>query len=192
MNALPSRLMIALYYDQFGDELQVGEMPEPVPAANGVATYGTERGFLDGSSLEFDMGDGFREDGTLWIEKQFAVSDSMPTKVTTSFYLFNEFQSEFNTFHAKSVIGVDNPDEQIDFTTIGETDSAQGWVPFKDEQIIGPAADPVWVALGIRVAWETPRTYWIDRVTVTTRAVPEPTGACLLLAGPCGLTILCR
>lgn len=165
---------------------------ETETGTDGVVSHSTERGYLDGTSLEFDMGDGFGDDGTLWIEKQFAVSDSKPTKVSVTFYLFNEFQSDVNTFQVKSAIGADDPNEQIDFATIGETDTAQSWVPFSYEQVIGPTADPVWVALGIRVAWETPRTYWIDRVVVSTTIVPEPTGACLLLAGLFGLTILRR
>lgn len=165
---------------------------ESSSGTDGAVSHSTERGYLDGTSLEFDMGDGFGDDGTLWIEKQFAVSDSKPTKVSVTFYLFNEFQSDVNTFQVKSAIGTDNPEEQIDFETIGETDSAQGWVPFTYEQVIGPTTDPVWVALGIRVAWETPRSFWIDRVVVSATAVPEPTGACLLLAGLFGLTILRR
>jgi hypothetical protein len=159
---------------------------ESSSGTDGNASHSTERGYLDGTSLEFDMGDGFGDDGTLWIEKQFAVSDSMPTKVSVTFHLFNLEQSDFNTFQVKAAIGINDPDEQIDFETIGETDSAQGWVPFTYEQVIAPTSDPVWVALGIRVAWETPRTYWIDRVVVSTTTVPEPTGACLLLGGlPC-------
>jgi hypothetical protein len=159
---------------------------------DGVVTHSTERGFLDGTSLQFDMGDGFGDDGTLWIEKQFAVSDSQPTRVSVTFQLFNLEQSDFNAFQVKAAINLEDPNEQVDFETIGSTDTAQGWVPFTYEQLIAPTTDPVWVALGIRVAFETHRDYWIDRVVVTTSAVPEPTGLGLLLAGVAGLGLIRR
>jgi hypothetical protein len=60
-----------------------------------------------------------------------------------TFYLFNGFQSDFNTFQVKSTISVTNPEEQIDFETIGETETAQGWVPFTFQQVIAPTIYPV-------------------------------------------------
>jgi hypothetical protein len=156
---------------------------ESETGTDGVVTHSTERGYLDGASLKFDMGDGFGDDGTLWIEKQFVVSSTQPTHVSLNFQLFNLEQSDFNAFQVKAAIGTDDPEEQVDFNTIGSTDTAQGWVPFTYDATIPPSASPVWVAVGIRVAWETPRVYWIDRVAVTTEIVPEPSGASLLLAG---------
>jgi hypothetical protein len=54
---------------------------ESTSGTDGVATHTTQRGHLDGASLEFDMGDGFGDDGTLWIEKQFAITGGKPTEV---------------------------------------------------------------------------------------------------------------
>jgi hypothetical protein len=159
---------------------------------DGVATHSTERGFLDGTSLQFNMGDGFGDDGTLWIEKQFAVSAVQPTLVSVTFQLFNLEQSDFNAFQVKAAIISNDPDEQNDFETIGSTDTAQGWVPFTYEQLIAPSSNPVWVAVGIRVAFETHRDYWIDRVVVSTTAVPEPLSAGLLLGGLIGLAFFRR
>lgn len=156
---------------------------ESPTGTDGVVTHSTERGFLDGTSLQFDMGDGFGDDGTLWIEKQFAVSGTQPTHISVNFQLFNLEQSDFNAFQVKAAISTDDPDEQVDFATIGSTDTAQGWVPFTCDAMIPPSASPVWVAVGIRVAWETHRDFWIDRVVVTTEIVPEPSGASLLLVG---------
>ncbi|HEY3393146.1 MAG TPA: PEP-CTERM sorting domain-containing protein [Lacipirellulaceae bacterium] len=153
---------------------------ESTSGTDGVATHSTERGYNDVASLKFDMGDGFGDDGTLWIEKQFAVPAGVPTPVSLSFQLFNEFQSDFSTFEVKAAISTQNPNEQADFTTIGSTDSAEGWVPFTYEDTIISPSGQVWVAAGIRVAWETPRVYWIDHVTVSTMAIPEPTTAALL------------
>ena len=156
---------------------------ESETGTDGEVTHSTERGYLDGASLKFDMGDGFGDDGTLWIEKQFSVSSTQPTHVSVNLQLFNLEQSDFNAFQVKAAIGTDDPDEQVDFTTIGSTDTAEGWVPFDFEQVIAPTSEPVWVALGIRVAWETHRDHWIDRVVVSTMFVPEPASAIFLLAG---------
>jgi hypothetical protein len=148
---------------------------------DGVATHSTERGYLDGTSLHFDMGDGFGDDGTLWIEQPVAISDTMPTHMKLEFQLFNEFQSDFNTFEVKAFLGALNPEEQVDFATIGMTDSAAGWVPFTYDNIINSPSGQAWVAVGVRVAWETHRDFWIDRVAVTTTVLPEPSTSTLLL-----------
>ena len=163
---------------------------ESPTGTDGVVTHSTQRGYLDGASLKFDMGDGFGDDGTLWIEKQFAVSPTLPTQVSVSFQLFNQEQSDFNAFQVKSAIGIDDPDEQIDFETIGSTDTAQGWVPFTYEHVIAPSSSPVWVAVGIRIAFETHRDHWIDRVVVTTTPIPEPSTAGLQLLGMVGAALL--
>jgi hypothetical protein len=174
------------------DDWQQQWHKESETGTDGVVTHSTDRGFLDGTSLQFDMGDGFGDDGTLWIEKQFAVSDSLPTFVSVTFQLFNLEQSDFNAFQVKAAISLTDPNEQIDFETIGSTDTAQGWVPFTFEQLIAPTTDLVWVALGIRVAFETHRDYWIDRVVVTTVTVPEPANAAMMLAGLVGMAVFFR
>jgi hypothetical protein len=157
--------------------------------SDGVVTHSNARGYNDGTSLQFDMGDGFGDDGTLWIEKQFAVSPTMPTHVDLAFQLFNEFQSDFNTFQVKAAISTENPEQQADFMTIGSTDTAEGWVPFSFDRIVNSPTGQVWVALGIRVAWETHRDYWIDHVVVSTAAVPEPITAVLLLPTVAGIAL---
>ncbi|HEX2476617.1 MAG TPA: hypothetical protein VHK01_17825 [Lacipirellulaceae bacterium] len=159
---------------------------ESTSGTDGVATHSTERGYLDGASLKFDMGDGFGDDGTLWIEKQFLVPAGVPTPVSVLFHLFNQFQSDFNTFEVKAAISTSNPNEQADFTTIGSTDTAEGWVPFTYEDTITSPSGQVWVAAGIRVAWETPRVYWIDHVVVSAMVVPEPASATILAVGCIG------
>ena len=165
---------------------------ESPTGTNGVVSHTTERGYLDGASLEFDMGDGFGDDGTLWIERQFAVPAGVPTQIDLAFHLFNEFQSDFNTFQVKAAISTGNPDVQADFTTIGETDSAAGWVPFMFGDTITSPSGQVWVAAGIRVAWETPRVYWIDHVAVSTTAIPEPSAAATALKGLAGIALASR
>lgn len=162
----------------------------PPGGSDGVVTHSTERGFNDGASLKFDMGDGVGDDGTLWIEKQFAVSPTLPTHIAVTFQLFNENQGDVNTFEVKTAIGVKNPEQQADFTTIGVTDTALGWVPFEFGQTIAPSLDPAWVALGIRVSYEGHRDYWIDHVVVSTNVVPEPSNIALVISAFAGIALL--
>jgi hypothetical protein len=143
----------------------------PPPGTDGVVSHSTERGYLDGASLKFDMGDGHGDDGTLWIEMPFAVSTELLTRVAVEFQLFNSFKGIPN-FEVKATIRPDNPNEQADFKTIGVTDTAEGWVPFAFEETIINPAGQAWVALGVRVAWETHRDYWIDHVVVSTTVIP--------------------
>jgi hypothetical protein len=162
---------------------------ESETGTDGVVTHNAERGFNDSASLKFDMGDGFGDDGTLWIEKQFAVAADLPTLVDLTFQQFSLEQSDFNTFEVKAAISTDNPQVQADFTTIGNTDSIPGWAPFQYGQTITSTTGQVWVALGIRVAFEGHRDYWIDHVTVNTKLIPEPSTA-VLAAGLVCLTLL--
>jgi hypothetical protein len=148
----------------------------------GVVTHSTERGFNDGASLKFDMGDGFGDDGTLWIEKLFSIAPATPTRIALSFQQFSLEQSDFNPFQVKAAISTEDPQMQADFATIGNTDSVAGWAPFDYDQLITSPTGQVWVALGIRVAFEGHRDYWIDHVTVTTDAIPEPTSTTLITA----------
>jgi hypothetical protein len=141
--------------------------------SDGVVTHLPGLGYLDSASLRFDMGNGFGDDGTLWIEKQFAIPVSVATPVGLGFQLFNDELSEVNTFQVKAVISTQNPNLQPDFTLIGETNTAEGWVPFGHTQTVNSATGQVWVALGIRVAWETPRVYYIDHVTVAIPSGPS-------------------
>ena len=143
----------------------------PPPGTDGVVSHSVERGYLDGASLKFDMGDGHGDDGTLWIEMPFAVSIVLPTRVAVEFQLFNSFKGIPN-FEVKATIRLDNPDEQADFKTIGVTDTAEGWVPFVFDETITSPTGQAWVALGVRVAWETHRDYWIDHVVVSTTVIP--------------------
>jgi hypothetical protein len=146
----------------------------------GTVIHTTERGYDDFGSLRFDMGDGLGDDGTLWIEKAFAVPAGVPTPIALSFQLFNLQQSDFNQFQVKAAIATESPERQEHFATIGVTDTAAGWVPFEYEQIVTSPSGQAWVALGVRVAWETHRDYWIDHVAVTVIPEPSTTGLGIL------------
>ncbi|MCK4623927.1 MAG: PEP-CTERM sorting domain-containing protein [Phycisphaerae bacterium] len=160
----------------------------PPGGTDGIVSLSTVRGYNDGASLLFDMGDGRGDDGTLWIENSFPVQIGTPTDVGVSFQLYNVSQSDMNTFNVKTYIGQENPDQQWDFAYLGETDTEAGWVQFDYDQTVMSNTGEVWVAVGIRVAWETHRDYWIDHVEVD--VVPEP--MTLALMGLGGLMVLRR
>jgi hypothetical protein len=148
------------------------------------------RGFDDGASLLFDMGDGFGDDGTLWIERAFAAPGSAPVIVRIDFQLFSESQSDFNQFEVKAFAGPDDPDVQADFTTLGPTELVAGWSDYHYETTVQPSGGQVWAALGVRVAWETPRQYGIDKVTAT--VTPEPAGGVLASGAALGACVASR
>ena len=135
-----------------------------------------------GGSLKFDMGDGLGDDGTLWIARRFAAPAKSAAPVTVSFDLFSPQESFVNNFQVKVAVREDKPDQQSDFVTIGETGQLAGWVPYSFTRTLTSQSGGVWVAVGIRVSWETHRDYWIDHVSVTGPAVPEPLGGVGLLA----------
>ncbi len=141
--------------------------PEYPDGVAGEVTLSDVRGYNDGTSLKFDMGDGSFDDGTLWIEKAFTIPADTPTEVSVSFQLWNVDYSDFNRFGVRGCISEQDPDVEGDFTTIGWTDTAAGWVQHGYQQTVTSSSGRAWIALGIGVCWETPRLYWIDHVEVS-------------------------
>ena len=102
--------------------------PEYPDGVAGEVTLSDVHGYNDDTSLKFDMGDGSFDDGTLWIEKAFTIPVNTPTEVSVSFQLWNDGYSDFNRFEVLSRISEQDPDVEEDFTPIGETLTAAGWV----------------------------------------------------------------
>ena len=170
----------------FTDSLEgweTGWHKDSTTGTTGTVSWSAERGSGDGGpgSLKFDMGDGFGDDGTLWIARRFPAPAGVTAPMTVSFDLYSEEESFVNNFQVKATIRPDKPDRQNDFVTIGETNTAAGWVPYSYTRTLTSQTGSVWVAVGIRVAWESHRDYWIDGVSVTGVAVPEPAGCTILL-----------
>jgi len=157
----------------------------------GVVSWSNERGSGDSTSLKFDMGDGRGDDGTLWIARQFPSLAGLQTATSVSFDLYSSRASDANRFQVKAAIREDKPGEQSDFITIGETNVAAGWVPYSYSRSVSSQSGNIWVAVGIRVAWETHRDYWIDHVSVTNTSVPEPASMVLLAGGAAFLLVRC-
>lgn len=139
----------------------------------GVVSLSDERGYRDGHSLKFDMGNGRGDDGTLWIEKAYDVPAGVTTPVGVSFALFNTRRSDANLFQVKAYIGERDPQVQTDFDWIGLTNLTNGWDNrFTHVKHVTAPSGRAWVALGISVAWESHRDYWIDHVRVSTAVIP--------------------
>ncbi len=157
------------------------------PSIVGNVSLDSDLGYGDTQSLKFDMGTGFGDDGTLWIEKSYLVPPGVPTNVDASFYLYSLDQSDLNQFQVKAYVGATAPQVEADFSQIGWTDEQAGWYPYDYSRTIASASGTVWVGLGVRVDWEGPRTYWIDDVQVS-GVVPEPSTFALLATAGLGLT----
>ena len=153
----------------------------------GEVTLSDVHGYNDDVSLKFDMGNGAGDNGTLWIEKAFTISANTPTEVSVSFQLWNDFYNPVNRFIVTGCISDLNPEVQDDFTFIGETNTAYGWVQHGYQQTVTSSSGQVWVGVGIGVAWEGPFTYWIDSVEVS-GVLPEPATLSILTFG--GLAML--
>jgi hypothetical protein len=144
------------------------------PGSLGIVTLDSTKGFSDSSSLKFDMGNGLGDDGTLWIERTFSATNGVPIEVSVDFELFSLQQSDFNTFTVVAYVGNTDPNAEVDFSIVGSTDTAAGWVQYNHSAKVTPVTNQVWVAVGISIVWETHRDYWIDHVSVA--GVPEPVG----------------
>src|SRR5690606_9746147 len=92
----PTTAMSATYVSDFATGLdgwqQQWHKESPTGTA-GQVSHTTERGSGDAASLLFDMGDGFGDDGTLWIEKMFTIDPGVPTNIGVAFQQFSLEQS---------------------------------------------------------------------------------------------------
>jgi hypothetical protein len=166
-----------------------------VPAAAAVVTEGFETGFGDwnpdtdglapawsvkrsteqahaGSySLQVFM-DGRQDDGTTWVERKFAVAPRTTVRVTVSFWLWSERQSDLNGWSVVASAGIKDPEIERDFTTIGFTEQTAGWASFSlTRSVTADASGTIWIAVGTSVLWETQRHHFIDDVSVEILAI---------------------
>lgn len=95
------------------------------------------------------------------------------TEVTAevSFWLWSEQQSDFNTWPVVGFVGTNDPEREVDFKVIGQTDQGAGWTRYSHREVIrsGPSGE-VWVAFGFGATWETSRTHYLDLAKVKLRA----------------------
>ena len=125
----------------------------------------TQRAYDGIYSLEGYL-DGSNDDGTIWVERPFALAPNSVVDQKVSFYLWSEFIS-ITKWPVVAYIGLSNPERERDFNIIGGTDEAAGWKRYAYEtKITTDSTGIVWVAFGFGATWEAPRTYFLDFVQV--------------------------
>jgi hypothetical protein len=122
----------------------------------------------DGShSLKITI-DGESDDGTAWIVRSFQVQPNSKYHVELGFFLGLLNGSAINTWSVVAYAGTKRPALEGDFTRIGDTGAGFGWVPFSySTDIDAGDASELWLAVGIRVNWETWLTFYLDSLTVS-------------------------
>jgi hypothetical protein len=118
--------------------------------------------------------DGRQDDGAVWIEKVFSISanDVSSKHVKVSFYIYSDNIGMNTRALIFASANTTNPSTEEDFdhriTTITSDSYLDGWYKFSITAKILPI-DQIWVAIGIKVAWETFLKFYIDDVTVRIR-----------------------
>ncbi len=149
----------------------VGE--DEIIAVDWNVTKVTENPYKGSYSICLEI-DGFQDDGAVWIEKAFFVENdnSRYKHVKVSFQFFSDNFGMNTRALIFASINTTNPSIEEDFdhkiTTITSDSYLDGWYKFSITAKIKPL-DQIWVAIGIKVAWETLLKYYIDNVSVRIR-----------------------
>jgi len=111
--------------------------------------------------------DGRQDDGTIWIERKIPVTANSTVKVLVAFKLYSETASANSLAAACTYVGLDDPENESQFTIVGNTNEVAGWKVYNYTATIA-SGDKVemWVAVGITVKWETEMVFNIDDVVV--------------------------
>jgi Dockerin type I domain len=139
------------------------------PGCDGTLEYeigpSQDYAFAGDTSIETFV-DGHCDDGTLWLVRPISLAAGT-WSIEVDFLIHQEEETAFSVWEAKAFIGLTPPASQRDFTTAGFI-ADPGWTAYAHAATITtdrPTA--AYVAVGIRVAWETFRTHWIDAVTIS-------------------------
>jgi hypothetical protein len=113
--------------------------------------------------------DGFQDDGGVWIERKYELDKVKNVKVVISFYIFCDNIGMNSRALIFASANKTNPSVEEDFdqkiTTLSSDSYLEGWYRFKIAYNL-KNTDTIWVAIGIKVAWETLLCFYIDNVLV--------------------------
>lgn len=110
---------------------------------------------------------GWNDEGTIWVERQFSVPTGSDLRIDMSFWLLNQSSSPVNAWPVVAYLGLDDPTELPDFTVVGNTQETVGWHQYFHTQDVATGdADQVWIAFGFGATWEVERTHLLDLVEV--------------------------
>jgi hypothetical protein len=175
--AAPAATVAATVFESFEDGLspwrENAEMPRPwqVNRFEGLADHGQW-------SVEISQ-DGRSDDGTVWMVREIRLPAGT-SNVGVEFSVFSQAQSDLNNFQVVAYIGQTDPQTMLEFTVVGHTGQAAGWVGgYQHSQTLNLAAPgPAYVAVGIDIVYEDIRTYLIDSVSITGIPVQCGDGQC--------------
>lgn len=137
---------------------------DPIEAS---ASISEDRARTGSKSLSLSI-DGRQDDGTVWVQLPIAMSTVGTKRVQIGFYVFSETES-FNVLaQIVAYANVSQPGDEADFEKIGQANPAAGWNKFEMSKDVEVASgQPIYVAIGITVAWETILEYEFDDVRIT-------------------------
>jgi hypothetical protein len=142
-----------------------------VPETDGRAptasvTLSTEQAFDGSHSVRIFM-DGRKDDGTTWIEAQFAGPPWARVRVNLTFQLWSPGAGVAGGWLVVGYAGTGDPKAETDFTRLGYTDVVAGWRPYHWGWTFRmDATGRFRVALGTSVVWEVQKAHHIDSVRV--------------------------
>ena len=142
-----------------------------VPDTDGKApvasvTLSTEQAFDGVRSVRIFM-DGRQDDGTTWIEAQFAGPAWARVRVAVTFQLWSPGSGGAGGWRVVGFAGTGDPETETHFTPIGYTDVVAGWRPYHGVWTFRTDATGRFrVALGTSVIWEVQKAHHVDAVRV--------------------------
>ena len=139
--------------------------------------------FYDGVySLKYYI-DGDRDDGTIWVEREFDVTPNSNIIVNMGFYLWSERFSEVNNWPIFAYVNLSNPEIETDFIggNVGYTNEVVGWKKYSYSKTLkSDYKGKIWLAFGIGVVSEFNRTYYLDYVTISINESGDSSGGLIL------------
>ncbi len=121
--------------------------------------------------------DNLQDQGKIWIERAFNVTPGRSYRVHLAFAFASADYGSVNHWTILAGALPEHPVSSANLTPVirGDTgngrDSGSGcvWLDKAYDSIVGSPDDRLWVVVGVWGTWETPRTYYVDAVTVTIR-----------------------
>jgi len=155
----------AVLTESFESGLGSWEADAHMPEGRWWTVTRTQEAAFDGEwSLAFTA-DGRSDDGTVWIVRE----SRLPVgtwNIGLDFWFWSR-GSDVNNWRVVAYIGIERPEVEADFTSVGYA-GIEGWSSYAHEAtLVLDTPTTVYVALGYSINWETIRTHYFDKVTIT-------------------------
>ena len=113
--------------------------------------------------------DGTQDDGGVWIEKLFELKKKKKISISISFQFYSDNIGMNIRAWIFAAVNKTNPEIEEDFdfekTTLAADSNLGDWTKFKITFHLEDV-EQFWIAIGIRVAWETFLKFFVDDITV--------------------------